>query len=111
MWAAQHITRSIARPPAEVVAFASDLSRWAAGVSPDMTVTFLPGRELGILDHDVALPDGSTFHNPLRVLANDAGSEVVFTLYRRDGVSDEAFASDVAAVTADLTTLKELLER
>ena len=110
MWIAQHISQSIARPPAEVVAFASDLSAWAAGVSDDMAVTFLPGREFGILDHDVEV-GGQTFHNPLRVLANDDGSEVVFTLYRREGVSDEAFAADAAAVAADLATLRDLLEK
>ena len=111
MWIAQHISQSIARPPAEVVAVAGDLSAWAAGVSDDMTVTFLPGRDLGILDHDVTLPDGSTFHNPLRVLANDEGSEVVFTLYRRPGTTDAAHAADVAAISADLATLRELLEK
>lgn len=109
MWHAQHITTSIARPPAEVIPVAADLSAWAAGVGDDMTVTFLPGREFGILDHDVEV-GGETFHNPFRVLANDDGSEVVFTLYRRDGVTDDAFAADVAAITADLATLKGLLE-
>ncbi|MCU1417751.1 MAG: hypothetical protein JWP32_1925 [Schumannella sp.] len=110
MWIAQHISQPIARPPAQVVAFAQDLSAWAAGVRDDMTVTFLPGRDLGILDHDVTLPDGRTFHNPLRVLANDDGSEVVFTLYRREGVTDEDFAADAAAIAADLAHLRELLE-
>lgn len=110
MWRAQHITTSIARPPAEVIPVAADLSAWAAGVSDDMTVTFAPGREFGILDHDVEV-GGETFHNPFRVLANDDGSEVVFTLYRRDGVTDEAFAADVAAITADLDSRRELAER
>ena len=108
MWEAQHISQSIARPTAEVVEFASDLSRWAAGVSDDMAVTFRPGREFGILDHDVEV-GGATFHNPLRVLENDGGSEVVFTLYRRDGVTDEQFGADAAAIRADLATLNTLL--
>jgi hypothetical protein len=110
MWHAHHITQSIARPPAEVIEFASDLSRWAAGVSDDMAVTFRPGREFGILDHDVEV-GGQTFHNPLRVLANGDGSEVVFTLYRREGVSDEQYAADVAAISRDLATLRERLEQ
>jgi hypothetical protein len=113
MWKAEHITESIARPPAEVAAFAGDpanLTRWATGVTPEMTVVFLAGRELGILDHDVTLPDGTTFHNPMRVLANDDGSEVVFTLYRRDGTTDDEHAADVAAITGDLANLKGLLE-
>ena len=59
---------------------------------------------------DVHLPDGTVFVNPLRVLPNDAGSEVVFTVFRRDGVDDDAFDADAAAVAADLATLKRLLE-
>jgi hypothetical protein len=38
-------------------------------------VRFAAGAEHGTFDHDVTLPDGKTFHNPLRVLKNDEGSE------------------------------------
>ena len=109
MWEAHHITQSIDLPPDEVVEVASDLSRWAAGVSADMTVTFRPGREFGILDHDVVV-GGETFHNPLRVLENGDGSEVVFTLYRRPGVTDAEFEADAAAVRADLASLRDICE-
>jgi hypothetical protein len=64
----------------------------------------------GVLDHDVTLPSGETVHNPLRVLRNDRGSEVVFTLYRRPGVSDADFERDAESVRRDLETLKRLLE-
>jgi hypothetical protein len=63
-----------------------------------------------VLDHDVTVPSGETFHNPLRVLANGDGSEVVFTVYRWTGTTDEAHQADAAAVAADLATLKSLLE-
>jgi hypothetical protein len=109
MWRAHHITQSIDLPPREVIEVASDLSRWAAGVSADMAVTFRAGRELGILDHDVEV-GGQTFHNPLRVLENDSGSEVVFTLYRRPGVTDAEFDADLAAIRADLATLRDICE-
>ncbi|MDF3068931.1 MAG: polyketide cyclase [Polyangiaceae bacterium] len=72
-------------------------------------VRFAAGAELGIFDHDVVLPDGQTFHNPLRVLSNDAGSEVVFTLYRLPGVTDEAFEKDAATIAADLERLEAAL--
>ena len=39
-----------------------------------------------------------------------AGSEVVFTLFRRAGVSAAQFAQDAKAVEKDLGTLKRLLE-
>jgi hypothetical protein len=109
MWNATHITQSIDLPPREVVEVASDLSRWAAGVGPDMTVTFRAGREFGILDHDVEL-GGQAFHNPLRVLENGDGSEVVFTLYRRPGVTDAEFEADRAAIRTDLATLRDICE-
>lgn len=72
-------------------------------------VRFAAGAELGIFDHDVTLPDGQTFHNPLRVLRNDEGAEVVFTLYRRAGVSDEDYERDAAMIAADLERLSVAL--
>jgi hypothetical protein len=111
-----------------VCAFLADhrnLPKWAAGLSTGISeengvvlsespmgkvqVRFAAGAELGIFDHDVTLPDGQTFHNPLRVLKNDAGSEVVFTLYRRPGVADEAYENDAATITADLERLAAAL--
>ena len=126
---ARHISVSISRPPAEVYAFTSEpanLPRWASGLSSGIEevdgewVTESPmGRvkvalaarnDLGVLDHDVTLPSGETVHNPMRVLANGDGSEVVFTLYRRPGVSGGEYEADAATVVADLRRLKELLE-
>jgi len=44
------------------------------------------------------------------VLADGDGAEVVFTLRRRPGMTDEEWAADAAAITADLSTLKRVLE-
>ena len=71
----QPLSISIARPPADVYAFASD------------------PRNL-----------------PMRVVPVGEGSEFVFTLIRRPGMSDQEFADDKAAVEKDLKTLKDLLE-
>jgi hypothetical protein len=65
---------------------------------------------LGVLDHDVTVETGETVHNPIRVLPNGTGSEVVFTLFRRAGVSAAQFDQDAKAVEKDLRTLKRLLE-
>ena len=73
-------------------------------------VRFVPVNEYGVLDHDVVLPDGTSSSNPLRVLADGAGSAVVFTLRRRPGATDEEFEADSAAITADLATLKRVVE-
>ncbi|WP_029391834.1 SRPBCC family protein [Streptomyces xiaopingdaonensis] len=126
----RHLSVRIARPVPEVYAYASDpanLPEWAHGLgetveridgewvahSPDLgrvVVVFAPRNEFGVLDHDVTLPSGATVHNPVRVLADGEGSEVVFTLRRAPGTGDDAFARDAAAVTADLTRLGTLLE-
>jgi hypothetical protein len=129
-WPARHISRPIARDPQEVAAFAGDpanLPQWAAGLSTGIRneggrwladspmgaveVAFTGPVEYGILDHDVTLPDGTRFHNPLRVLSNDGGSEVVFTLYRLPGVTDDEYEADAARIVADLEELDAILTR
>ncbi|MER5839118.1 SRPBCC family protein [Streptomyces prasinus] len=86
--------------------------RWVAESSPmgRVVVAFAPPNEWGVLDHDVTLPSGETVHNPVRVLVDGPGSEVVFTLRRQPGTSDAAFERDASMVAADLARLKELLE-
>jgi len=64
----------------------------------------------GVIDHDVTLESGETFHNPVRVLPHDDGAEVVFTLRRQDGMSDADFDRDAQAVLADLMALKDRVE-
>ncbi len=127
--AVRHISVSIDRPPAEVYAFAANpenLPRWAEGLSGSIEnvsgewiadspmgkvrVRFVKRNELGVLDHDVILESGESVHNPMRVVANGDGSELVFTLFRRPETSDEAFAADASAVERDLAALKRLLE-
>jgi len=128
-WPAVHISQSVERPPSEVAAFAGDpnnLPQWAAGLSAGIRleadrwvtdspmgtveVAFTGPVEAGVLDHDVTFPDRTVVHNPLRVLRNDRGSEVVFTLYRRPGTSDADFDLDAATIREDLGRLRGLLE-
>jgi uncharacterized protein YndB with AHSA1/START domain len=126
----RHIAVFIARAPDEVYAYASDprhLPRWAAGLARSeavqeggewfvesplgkVRVRFAETDAFGVLDHDVALDSGAVFHNPMRVLPNGDGSEVVFTLIRHPGMPAERFAEDQKAVAKDLATLKGLLE-
>ncbi|MEU5677821.1 SRPBCC family protein [Streptomyces rochei] len=126
----RHIGVRIDRTADDVYAFASDPAnmpawahglgrsirkidgRWVAEDSPlgRVVVTFTPPNDLGVLDHDVTLPSGETVHNPLRVIGDGTGCEVVFALRRRPGQSDADFERDAAMVTADLSRLRELLE-
>jgi uncharacterized protein YndB with AHSA1/START domain len=127
----RHVSVSIDRPPDVVYQFAvkpENLPKWAAGLAksfrrqPDgtwiaeggpvgsATVRFEERNRLGVLDHDVTVSSGETIHNPIRVIPNGSGSEVVFTLFRRSGVSAAQLAQDANAVENDLRTLKQLLE-
>jgi uncharacterized protein YndB with AHSA1/START domain len=116
----RHVSVWIDAAPEAVYAFASDrdaLPRWAAGLADpalaDADVEFVPGNEFGVLDHVVRLPTGEQVYNPMRVIPagpGEPGCEVVFTLRRRAGVTDDEFEADAAAVTADLETLRRLVE-
>jgi hypothetical protein len=126
----RHLSTHIDRPAREVYDYASqpaNLPQWAPGLGTSaehvdgrwmvdspmgrVAVAFAPSNDFGVLDHDVTLPSGETIHNPMRVVADGTGSEVVFTLRRQPGMSDKDFHRDADAVLADLTTLKRLLER
>ena len=127
----RHISTRIDRPAKAVYDYASDpshLPQWAHGLGKTIAeidgqwiadssplgrvvVAFAPPNEFGVLDHDVTLPSGETIYNPVRVIADGNGCEVVFTLRRQPGMSDEDFQRDADAVTRDLTTLKQVLER
>ena len=125
----RHLSVSIDRPAGAVYAYARDpahLPAWAAGLAAGIRrergewvadspmgrvlVRFVPVNEYGVLDHDVVLPDGTSVTNPFRVLADGPGCEVVFTVRRRPAMTDEEWATDTAAVTADLEALKRVLE-
>jgi hypothetical protein len=124
-----HISVSINRPADKVYEFASNpenLPRWAAGLGGSIKnvngdwiaespmgrikVKFAEKNKFGILDHEVTLPSGAKFYNPMRVFPNNDGSELIFTLYRQPEMSDQMFAQDAEAVTRDLEKLKTLLE-
>jgi hypothetical protein len=123
------ISERIDRQAAEVYEYASDpanLPEWASGLgnsvenvdgkwfvetpSGRVGFAFVERNEYGVLDHHVTLPSGELIYSPMRVIPDDDGSEVVFTLRRLPDVSDEDFARDAGLVQADLTRLKHVLE-
>jgi len=71
---------------------------------------FAPPNDLGVLDHWVTLPSGEVVYNPMRVVADGDACEVVFTVRRQGGMTDDDLERDAAAVAADLAALKRLLE-
>ncbi len=129
----RHIAVWIAAPPEQVYDFAADPQtwpRWAAGLaqgglrqssrgwvadSPmgEVVVEFSPANEFGVLDHVVRMPSGQAVYNPLRVVPAGPGEqrcEVVFSLRRRDDMTEEQFEEDAAAVATDLEALRALVE-
>lgn len=125
----RHLRIGIARPLDTVYAFASDprnLPRWAKGLGASVVrdggqwrvqtpqgparLRFAPPNPFGILDHTVSPAPGIEVYVPMRVIAHGTGSEVVFTLFRQPGMSDEQFAQDAAMVEQDLAALRAVLE-
>ncbi len=120
----------INRPAETVYAFASrpeNMPLWASGLASGLTATddgwiaegalgkarirFTPTNSLGVIDHTVILPSGQAVFNALRVVPNGDGAEIMFTLLRQDGMSDEQFNADAAWILKDLTALKTILEQ
>jgi polyketide cyclase/dehydrase/lipid transport protein len=125
----RHVSERIDRPAAEVYEYAVDpanIPEWAPGLGNGVElvdgqwfvdtsmgrvgVAFAERNRFGVLDHDVTLPSGEVISNPMRVVPNGAGSEIVFTVRRRPGMSDADFAEDAGAVAADLARLKRIIE-
>ena len=73
-------------------------------------IRFSECNELGVLDHWVSPKPGVQIYIPMRVISNGSGSELIFTLFRLAGMSDEQFSADAEWVMRDLTSLKNLLE-
>jgi hypothetical protein len=124
-----HISEHIDRPADEVYEYAVDptnVPEWAPGLGTAVEhvegqwfvespmgrvgLTFAERNGFGVLDHEVTLPSGDVVYNPMRVMPDGDGSEVVFVLRRRPGMSDDDFERDAAAVTADLGRLKRIIE-
>ena len=126
----KHISVAINRSAQDVYTFAAtptNLTKWASGLSSGaaedhgdvavvdspmgrIRVRFAPKNQFGILDHDVTLDSGETFHNPMRVVPNGDGSEVTFVLFRLANMTDGKFEEDAALVLKDLLKLKSLME-
>ena len=77
----------------------------------NIEIELSPKNEFGIIDHKVKLPDGTQVYNPLRVIENGKGSEVIFTLYKMPDKTEEEFNADANLVKADLKVLKDILEK
>jgi hypothetical protein len=125
----RNLSVSINRRPREVYDFASvpeNFPKWASGLGKSIRkandewvaetpqgpikVRFTERNDFGVLDHYVIPKPGMELYIPMRVIANGAGSELIFTLFRLADMSDEKYAEDAEWVMRDLNALKKLLE-
>jgi hypothetical protein len=127
--ASKTLNVSIDRAPGDVYAFVAEptnLTKWAGGLARAVTrdgdgwvvemaqgrvgFRFVADNDLGVLDHIVTIAPGVEILNPMRVVPNGSGSEVLFTLFQLPGMLDRELAEDAALVQKDLETLKRVLE-
>jgi hypothetical protein len=115
-----------AREVYDFVSIPENLRLWASGLGKSLRpahgewiaetpegpvkIRFSERNEFGILDHWVSPKPGVQIYIPMRVVPNGAGSELIFTLLRLPGMSDDKFAADTEWVMRDLDALKYLLE-
>lgn len=127
---ARKLSVSISRPMDEAYEFLSvpeNFPKWASGLARSLqrvgeewvaetpegraTVRFTERNRHGVLDHAVTLPGGTTVYVPLRIVPKGPCCELVLTVFRRPGTSNESFAADAQWVLRDLTAAKHLLEQ
>lgn len=105
---------TIERSPLDVYNYVFDpknLPKWASGLGAAVKVRFVERNKFGVLDHFVSVGSGPEVYMPMRVFPNGDGSEVLITVFRRDGVTEEKFVDDTQWVRRDLEALKQLLEK
>ena len=106
------------REPAFFPRWASGLSRgglvpeggrWRAeGPEGPVWIRFTPPNPFGVMDHWVEPGSGAEVYVPMRVVPNGEGAEVLLTLFRQPGMSDEGVQADAAWMARDLAALRAL---
>ncbi|WP_028778498.1 SRPBCC family protein [Shimazuella kribbensis] len=76
-----------------------------------LKLRFIEKNTFGVADHYVTTEAGIEISNHIRVIPNDSGSELTFTLFQIDGMSDAQFSNDYHNVESDLKILKSVLEK
>lgn len=130
MMKSETITVRIDRPAAEVYEFLREprnLPSWTSMPGPsfehlsgnDWATEAATGRIIYryadrnpyfVLDHAVFAEGTEPFTTPMRIVSIGEGSEVLYTLIQRPGMTDAELASEREWVKADFLTLKTLME-
>ena len=120
---------SIDRPPADIAAFVADprnLPQWAGGLcrsarqegddwvidtgEGEVGLRFCGPTGHGVLDHVITISPEVRVYVPMRVVPNEEGSEVLFTIFRPPAMTEFRLQQDIALVQADLEQLKRVIE-
>ncbi|NIF24081.1 MULTISPECIES: hypothetical protein [Pantoea] len=83
----------------------------ATGPEGSVKIRFTPHNTLGVMDHWVDTGFGKEIYMPMRVIANEAGAQILITVYRQPLMSDEKYAEDIAWVKKDLARLDAILTK
>lgn len=97
--------------PVFAKAVRKDQDGWVVETADGLVrIAFASDNTLGVVDHRVSNDSGLDVVNPMRIIANADGAEVLFTLFHPPGVVDDEFRRDLGLVEADLQTLRRVLE-
>jgi hypothetical protein len=129
MMRSRTINISVKSNPKIIYDFVSNLEnlpRWASSTFPSIKqvngewfvdtsqgqnkVMLAERNNFGVLDHHVKLTSGLEAYVPMRVVKNDDGSEIIFTVFQTPEMTDEMFAQDIKIVEKDLNQLKTIME-
>ena len=110
----------------DYISDAANLPKWAPGFFLSMErvngkwiahttighvgIRFADRNPFGILDHYVTVDSGPETANPMRLIPNGTGCELLFTLFRTPEMSEEQFADDAETVLKDLVKLQAILQ-
>jgi hypothetical protein len=74
------------------------------------TIRFAEKNKFGIVDHFVSPSPNFEIYIPMRIVTNNLGSEVMFTIFRLPNMSDDQMAKAIDLVEKDLNNLKQIME-
>jgi hypothetical protein len=113
------ISVSVAQPATiayEFLSLPENFHRWSSAwtlepVQRAAALCLSEHNSRGVLDYALRWPSGRSFYVPLRVMANGrVGCDLVLTLFRTPGMSDEQFTAAAERARRDLLAAKGLLE-
>lgn len=81
----------------------------ATGTDENVKIRFTDHNPFGVMDHYVDSGYGKEVYVPMRVVENEAGAEVLITVFRQPLMSDEKFSQDLEWMKRDLQALHTLL--